>query len=82
MARHTPVITSTSSSLPEVARGAALLVDPDDVEGLRDAIRRLAAEPGLREELVRRGLEVVSSFSWDETARATVAAYEEFATSR
>jgi glycosyltransferase involved in cell wall biosynthesis len=82
MARHTPVITSTSSSLPEVARGAAVLIDPDDVDGLRDAIRRLAADQGLREELAGRGVEVVSSFSWDETARATVAAYEEFATSR
>ncbi len=82
MARRTPVITSTSSSLPEVARGAALLVDPDDVDGLRDAVRRLGAEPGLREELVGRGVEVVSSFSWDETARATVAAYEEFAPTR
>jgi glycosyltransferase involved in cell wall biosynthesis len=77
MARRTPVITSTSSSLPEVARGAALLVDPDDVDGLRDAVRRLAAEPALRAELIGRGAEVVSSFSWDETARATVAAYEE-----
>jgi glycosyltransferase involved in cell wall biosynthesis len=78
MARRTPVITSNSSSLPEVARGAAMLVDPDDVAGLRDAMRRLGAEPGLREELISRGAEVVSGFSWDETARATVAAYEEF----
>ncbi len=82
MARRTPVITSTSSSLPEVARGAALMVDPDDVDGLRDAVRRLAAEPGLREELIDRGAAVVSGFSWDKTARATVAAYEELATSR
>jgi glycosyltransferase involved in cell wall biosynthesis len=82
MARRTPVITSTSSSLPEVARGAAMLVDPDDVDGLRDAVRRLAAEPSLREELIDRGAKVVSGFSWDETARATVAAYEEFSTSR
>jgi glycosyltransferase involved in cell wall biosynthesis len=82
MARHTPVITSTSSSLPEVARGAALLVDPDDVDGLRHAIQRLAADQGLREELAARGVEVVSSFSWDETARATVAAYEEFSAPR
>ena len=82
MARRTPVITSTSSSLPEVARGGALLVDPDDVDGLREAMRRLAVEPNLRDELTGRGVEVVSSFSWDETARATVAAYEEFAPAR
>ena len=77
MARRTPVIASNASSIPEVARGAALLVDPDDVEGLAGAMRRIAAEPALRSELVERGVEVLSGFSWDETARATVAAYEE-----
>lgn len=82
MARRTPVIASNSSSIPEVARGAAILVDPDDVEGLRDAIRRVAADETLREELIERGVEAVSSFSWDETARATVAAYEELGVAR
>jgi glycosyltransferase involved in cell wall biosynthesis len=77
MARRTPVIASTSSSLPEVARGAAILLDPDDVEGLRDSMRRVASEPDLSAGMVERGAEVVASFSWDETARATVAAYEE-----
>lgn len=77
MARRTPVIASDSSSIPEVARGAAILVDPDDVEGLAEAMRRIATEPPLRAELVERGVGVVSGFSWDETARATVAAYEE-----
>ena len=82
MARLTPVIASNSSSIPEVARGAAILVDPDDIKGLRDAMRRVAAEPALREELTRRGAEVVSGFSWDETARATVAAYAELGAAR
>ena len=82
MARRTPVIASNRSSIPEVARGAAILIDPDDAEELRDAIRRVAAEGGLREELTRRGAEVVSGFSWEETARATVAAYEELSRSR
>jgi glycosyltransferase involved in cell wall biosynthesis len=82
MARRTPVIASNRSSIPEVARGAAILVDPDDVEGLRDAMRRLAAETALREEMTKRGAEVVSGFSWNETARATVAAYEELCTPR
>jgi alpha-1,3-rhamnosyl/mannosyltransferase len=82
MARRTPVIAANRSSIPEVARGAAVLVDPDDVEGLRDAMRRVADDEVLREELIRRGAEVVSGFSWDETARATVAAYEELCASR
>ncbi len=82
MARRTPVIASNSSSIPEVAQGAAILVDPDDVEGLRDAMRSVGAEPALRAELTERGAEVVSGFSWDETARATVAAYEELGAAR
>jgi alpha-1,3-rhamnosyl/mannosyltransferase len=82
MARRTPVIASNSSSIPEVAQGAAILVDPDDVEGLRDAMRRVCTEPALRAELTERGAEVVSGFSWDETARATVAAYEELGAAR
>jgi glycosyltransferase involved in cell wall biosynthesis len=77
MARRTPVIAADRSSLPEVARGAAMLVDPDDVAGLRDAMRRLATEAGLRAELTKRGAEVATEFSWEETAHATVAAYEE-----
>jgi len=82
MARRTVVIAANRSSIPEVARGAAILVDPDDVDGLRDAMRRVAQDAGLREELTRRGAEVVADFSWDETARATVAAYEELCASR
>jgi glycosyltransferase involved in cell wall biosynthesis len=77
MARRTPVIASDRSSIPEVARGAAILVDPDDVQGLRDAMLRVAGDASLREDMIRRGAEVASGFSWDETARATVAAYEE-----
>ncbi len=82
MARRTPVIAANGSSLPEVARGAAILVDPDDVKGLREAMRRVADDASLSEELTRRGAEVVTGFSWDETARATTAAYEELCASR
>ncbi len=82
MARRTPVIAADASSIPEVARGAAILVDPDDIAALRDAMRRVAREPGLSAGMVERGVEVVKSFSWDETARATVAAYEELGAAR
>jgi glycosyltransferase involved in cell wall biosynthesis len=82
MARRTPVIASNRSSIPEVARDAAILLDPEDVEALGDAMRRFASEPGLRAELTERGAEVVTSFSWDETARLTIAAYEELRATR
>ena len=77
MARRTPVIAADASSIPEVARDAAILIDPDDVAALSDAMRRVANDPGLGARMVERGVEVVKSFSWEETAHATVAAYEE-----
>lgn len=82
MARRTPVIAANASSIPEVARDAAILIDPDDVAALTDAMRRIADEPDLASQMVQRGVEVVKSFSWDETARATVAAYEELDAAR
>lgn len=59
----TPVITSTTSSLPEVAGDAALLVDPYSIEAIRDAIRTLDADADLRAELVRRGRARAEFFS-------------------
>lgn len=82
MARHTPVIASNVSSLPEVARGAALLVDPDDVAGILAAMRRVAADASLRQDLAERGAQVAAEFTWEATARATLAAYEELCGSR
>jgi len=59
-----PVITSTVSSLPEVAGDAALLVDPHDVGALRDALHALLADPGRRAALAAAGRERAAGFSW------------------
>lgn len=68
MACGTPVITSTTSSLPEVGGDAAMLVDPYDVIDLSDAMYRVLADRGLREDLRERGLKWVRGFSWRRTA--------------
>jgi glycosyltransferase involved in cell wall biosynthesis len=68
MACGTPVITSSSSSLPEVAGDAALQVDPHDAIELSDAMHRLLDDPALRQELRERGLRWVGRFSWQRTA--------------
>jgi glycosyltransferase involved in cell wall biosynthesis len=65
-----------------VARGAAVLVDPSDAAALRKAMLEVAGDAALRADLVRRGTEVARGFSWDDTARATLAAYEELCGSR
>ena len=68
-----PVITSNTSSLPEVAGDAALLVDPHDVDAIAEAMTRLVTDEALRAELARRGLTNVQRFSWEKCARETLA---------
>jgi glycosyltransferase involved in cell wall biosynthesis len=68
-----PVITSNTSSLPEVAGDAALLVDPHDVDAIADAMVRLVTDADLRAELTRRGQENIKRFSWEKCARETLA---------
>ncbi len=77
MACGTPVITSNSSSLPEVAGDAAILVDPYDELALAKAILRLTSDARLRERLSLQGLRQVQNFSWQKTAALTHHVYEE-----
>jgi glycosyltransferase involved in cell wall biosynthesis len=72
-----PVITSTTSSLPEAAGDAALLVDPEDTAAIADALWRIAAEPGLREALAERGLANVRRFSWSSCAQSVLSVIEQ-----
>ena len=68
MACGTPVITSNSSSLPEVGGDAALCVDPHDAIDLSDTMYRVLTDSHLREDLRERGLKRVRAFSWRRTA--------------
>ncbi len=72
-----PVLCANTSSLPEVAGEAALLVNPLDTAGIRDGIRQLVRDPLLRAELVERGLENVKRFTWEETAGRILDVLEE-----
>jgi len=72
LACGTPVVCSHTSSLPEVAGDAALLVDPLDVEGLAAALERVLGDEELRAELIERGFEQVRKFSWERCARETL----------
>lgn len=63
-----PVLTSTVSSMPEVAGDAALLVDPTDEAALAEGILRLHREPELREALVAKGRVRRQAYSWEKTA--------------
>jgi glycosyltransferase involved in cell wall biosynthesis len=71
MACGTPVLTSTTSSLPEVAGDAALLVPPDDTAAIAAGLRHLFAEGRLRTELRERGLRHAAQFTWERCAAQT-----------
>jgi len=77
MACGTPVIASSRSALPELVADAGLLVDPENVEVLSQAMARIMSDPDLRQELGRRGVERSRQFSWAETARRTLKVYRE-----
>lgn len=76
MACGCPVITSSAPACPEVVGDAALVVDPDDVEGLANAMLRLIREPGLSGHLRERGQARARQFSWHESARRLLAELE------
>jgi len=70
-----PVVTSNTSSLPEVVGEAGIMVSPTDNNGWVEAMRRVLTDRDLRDDMVRKGLEQAKKFSWDRTAAETLAVY-------
>ncbi len=69
MAAGVPVLTSDVTSLPEVGGSAVLNANPGSVDSIAQGMEKLAFDPDLRAELIRKGLERSKSFTWDKTAR-------------
>ena len=82
MACGTPVITSNTTSLPEVVGNAALLVDPTDADHLCEALLTMLTDHSLRLELKRKGLNRANEFSWKRCADQTAKVYEYAKTER
>ena len=77
MAHGTPVVTSNTSSLPEVVGNAAVLVNPENVFEIMRATHRVLVDQALREKLRQRGYEQAKRFSWDSSARRILRIYKE-----
>jgi glycosyltransferase involved in cell wall biosynthesis len=75
MACACPVITSNTSSLPEVVGDAGILIHPLDASAISAAIKRVLSDPGLSERLRNAAVQRAKQFSWDRTARETVELY-------
>ena len=76
MACGCPVMTSTTSCMPEVAGDAGVLVDPLDVEAMGQTLLELLRDPNRRQALSTKGMERANRFSWETCAKETLAVYE------
>ncbi len=76
MACGTPVVTSNTSAIPEIAGEGAILVDPTSPTAIADALLRLETDAAFRAEKIRYGLDRVKEFSWEYTARKLLTIYK------
>jgi glycosyltransferase involved in cell wall biosynthesis len=77
MACGTPVITSNSSSLPEVVGDAGVTLDPTDCEGFVDSMYQILTNESLKSEMSNKSLKRAKMFNWEKTAQETWNVYEE-----
>jgi glycosyltransferase involved in cell wall biosynthesis len=77
MAHGTPVVTSNTSSIPEVVGNAAVMVNPENVFEIMHALHRVLLDRAVREKLKARGLEQAQKFSWDNSVRHMMKVYHE-----
>ncbi len=82
MAHGTPVVTSNTSSLPEVAGNAALLVNPENVFEIQRGLQRALLDPALRAQMKQRGYEQAQRFSWIASVSRILEIYREVAEDR
>ncbi|TET14699.1 MAG: glycosyltransferase family 1 protein, partial [Dehalococcoidia bacterium] len=75
MACACPVITSNTSSLPEVTGEAGIMVDPHDTDSLAQAMRQVLTDSELRDNMIEKGLEQSKRFTWEKAAEQTLEVY-------
>jgi glycosyltransferase involved in cell wall biosynthesis len=82
MAHGTPVVTSNTSSLPEVVGNAALTVNPENVFEIRNALQQALLDSELRDRMKRLGYEQAQRFSWESSVARILEIYREVAGER
>ncbi len=76
MASGTPVVASNSSSIPELVGDAGVMVDPNDFEGLAQAMYKVLTNVNLSREMIQRGLRRANLFTWEKAAEQTLEVYK------
>lgn len=77
MACGTPVVVSSTSSLPEVAGQAGVYIDPYKVDDIARGIHKVLVDSNFRSRLIELGFEQANRFRWEDTARQTLNVYRE-----
>jgi len=72
-----PVLTSNTSSLPEVAGDGALFVNPYDIEDIANGMEKIVFDKNLRKNLIKKGYENIKRFSWEKAAKETLKVLKE-----
>jgi len=76
MAAGCPVVSSNTSSMPEVVRKAGVYFNPNDIEDIRNAIEKVVYSTDFRSQLIEAGFENVKGFSWKKCAQETLSVYQ------
>ena len=76
MACGVPVISSNVTSIPEVCKNSAILIDPNDIDELSYSMERVLTDSFLKLTMIERGLSTSNNYSWKNTALTTIKAYE------
>ncbi len=79
MAHGTPVVTSNTSSIPEVVGNAAVMVNPENVFEIMKALHRVLLDQSVRDKLKARGMQQCEKFSWEAGVRRMLQVYSEVA---
>jgi glycosyltransferase involved in cell wall biosynthesis len=77
MSCGSPVITSKTASMPEVAGDAAMLVDPNDAGAIASAMKEMMTNTALRDSLISKGYRRLDNFSWEKCAQETLRVFEQ-----
>lgn len=79
MACGTPVISSCTSAIPEVAGDGAILVDPTDTEAIKNELIKIETDSEYRQRMIEKGLLRSKRFNWENTAKEVLSLYKELA---
>jgi glycosyltransferase involved in cell wall biosynthesis len=82
MACGTPIVASDRTAIPEIVDDAGILVNPDNIEDIAEAVHKVLTDEELRKKLIKKGFQRVKKFSWKSAAKNTIEVFEDLKNDR